>query len=150
MAKTLILVGVDFSPFGEAAFDAAIKLAKDLNAGLLLVHAFQRGFIEPDEPSLMAASIPDLEGVEEENDAVEMSTEWASRARGQGVQVQVETARGPPAGVIADAAKRHDAAMIVIGTHGRSGLSRLVLGSVAEAIVRHADRPVLVVPMPKK
>ncbi len=141
-----IVVALEFSETGRAALDAAIALAKDMRSSLVLVHAFQRAFMAPDLSPVTAARVQDLEGRLEEDDAIALSTEWAARARDAGLNVETETAEGGAAKVIVDAGRRHDAQLIVVGTHGRTGLARLVAGSVAEVVVRHADRPVLVVP----
>jgi universal stress protein A len=141
-----ILVALEFSENGQVALDAAIALAKDLRSSLVLVHAFQRAFMAPDLSPANAARLQDMEGRQEEDEAVDLSTEWAARARAAGLTVVTETREGSVATVIVEAGRRHDAQLIVVGTHGRTGLARLVAGSVAESVVRHADRPVLVVP----
>ena len=144
-----LLVALDFSEVGEGALDAAIALAKDLKAQLVLVHAFQRAFMAPDVAPVTAAQLADLEGRLEEGDAVELSATWAAKARAAGLTVTTETGSGDTAAVVVEAARRHGADLIVVGTHGRTGVQRLVLGSTAEVIVRHSDRPVLVVPHKK-
>lgn len=141
-----LLVALDFSDVGRAALDAAIALAKDLRAHLVLVHAFQRAFMAAELAPGIAARVQDQEGKVEEADAVDLSTDWAAHARAAGLNVETETIEGDVATAIVEAARRHDATLIVVGTHGRTGVKRLVLGSTAEVIVRHADRPVLVVP----
>lgn len=141
-----ILVALEFSDTGQAALAAAIALAKDMRASLVLVRAFQRDFMAPDLSPAFAARVQDMEGRLEQGDAVALSTEWASKARAAGLNVETETVEGSAATVIVEAGRRHDALLIVVGTHGRTGLARLLEGSVAEVVVRHADRPVLVVP----
>ena len=141
-----LLVALDFSAVGRAALDAAIALAKDLRARLVLVHAFQRAFMAPELAPGAAARVADREGRLEESDAIDLSTAWAGHAREAGLTVATETMEGDPATSVVEAARRHGATLIVVGTHGRTGVRRLVLGSTAEAIVRHSDRPVLVVP----
>lgn len=141
-----LLVAVDFSAVGRAALDAAIALARDLRARLVLVHAFQRAFMAPELAPGIAARVQDQESKVEEADAIDLSTDYASVARAAGLTVETETAEGDVAAVVVEAARRHDATLIVVGTHGRTGVKRLVLGSTAEVVVRHADRPVLVVP----
>jgi nucleotide-binding universal stress UspA family protein len=141
-----ILVAIEFSETGQAALDAAIAMAKDMRASLVLVHAFQRAFMAPDLSPAIAARVQDMEGRLEQDDAVDLSTDWASKARAAGLNVETETLEGTVATVIVEAGRRHDALLIVVGTHGRTGLARLLEGSVAEVVVRHSDRPVLVVP----
>jgi nucleotide-binding universal stress UspA family protein len=69
--------------------------------------------------------------------------ETASRT---GVRAVAEVEEGRAVSTIVDAAKRHGCDLIVLGTHGRAGLGRMVLGSVTEAVVRTAKCPVLTVP----
>jgi nucleotide-binding universal stress UspA family protein len=85
-----------------------------------------------------------------EDDAVTLSTEWASRARQQGVEVETVVRVETPHKLLREEAERTHAILVVVGTHGRTGARRLVLGSVAEKVVRHSDRPVLVVPSGSK
>ena len=141
-----LLVALDFSDVGRAALDAAIALAKDLRARLVLVHSFQRAFMAPELAPGIAARVQDQEAKVEEADAIDLSTEWAAHARQAGLTVDTEVLEGDVATAVTEAARRHDATLIVVGTHGRTGVKRLVLGSTAELVVRHADRPVLVVP----
>ncbi|MFN3975368.1 MAG: universal stress protein [Dehalococcoidia bacterium] len=75
----------------------------------------------------------------------------AQRLRQKGLQVATEVRRGDPGEEIVALAKERRADLIAISTHGRSGLSRLVFGSVAETVIRSAGTPVLVVkPVSKK
>lgn len=147
MAK--ILIAHDFSPFGESAFDAGVRLAKDLGAGVVLVHAFQ-----PPGPAMGVAGAPRTHdqqraaAVLQYDGAVRLTSEWAERARGEGVDVETVAEEAEPADLVGRTAKAKDVAIVVVGTHGRTGLKRAVLGSVAESIVRQSDRPVLVVPRP--
>ena len=70
-----------------------------------------------------------------------LASEWQAR----GLSVQWEVIRGEPASGIVDSAQSHDIDLIAMSTHGRSGLSRLISGSVAEQVIREAGRPVLVI-----
>ncbi len=151
MAETVarpraILIALDFSKPGEAAFQAGLHLAQDLGVGVLLFHVFRPRFIAAEEVGWNPALVADSEAQEEEEEAVDLTTRWAEEARAEGLAVSTETARGDPASLILEAARRHHALVTVLGTHGRTGLGRFVMGSVAEAVVRRSDRPVLVVP----
>jgi nucleotide-binding universal stress UspA family protein len=74
----------------------------------------------------------------------------AGRLRVKNVQVMTEVADGTPAHVILDVARRLDVSLIVMSTHGRSGIGRVVFGSVADAVVRNSHLPVLLVrPQPQ-
>ena len=70
----------------------------------------------------------------------------AARARRHGLRVSTRLEVGAPASAIVRAARKERAAMVVLGTHGRTGLPRLLLGSVAERVIRTARCPVVTVP----
>lgn len=140
---TTLVVGVDFSDASKKALDAAVKMAKELGAGLVLVHAdtpmpagSRRGHLDP---------VTELRAEMDAADVAELSATWAKRA-GKSVKVEVVARAGKPADVVLAVAKARKATYVVVGTHGRSGFRRAVLGSVAEAIVRDSTIPVLVVP----
>ncbi len=145
-----ILVAVDFSACSRAALDAAVRLAKDMAAEIVLVHAFSAPArfpmgTDPAHPDPITEVRMELN----QDEAVELSTTWAAEVRRHGIDVETVAREGKAADVILEEAKRHKAAFIIIGTHGRTGFRHLAFGSVAEAVVRRADRPVLTVPDPK-
>ena len=77
------------------------------------------------------------------------SSRPAKRVRGGGVPVEVETLHGVAARTIADGARQNDSVLIIaMGTHGRLGIARAALGSVAAAVIQHARLPVMVVRQP--
>lgn len=139
MLPTNILVPTDFSPCAEHALDYACALAAKLGAKLHVVNAI--GGVFPDLPvaltDQMLTSLRDS------------STTALARlvdARRAGVSFgEVRVIEGDARDVILQAATDVHADLIVIGTHGRRGLSRLLLGSVAEHILRRAPCPVLTV-----
>jgi universal stress protein A len=137
-----ILVPIDFSAGAEHALDYACTLATKLDATVHLVHALGAGLPElsvalTDQmiETMRAASMAELEKLAEARAPVRFGK----------VIVQNGEARDA---ILETAADLHPD-LIVIGSHGRRGLSRLVLGSVAEAVVRRAACPVLVVRAPK-
>jgi len=148
MGPWTILVAVDFSECSRAALEAAGRLAADLRARIVLAHAFAK------PPHIPPGGHPDpiskamLEVTQEE--AMALSSDWAQGLRRQGLDVEVATVEGKAADFVLDAARTRNAGLIVVGTHGRTGLRRVALGSVAEAILRGADRPVLAVPLAGK
>jgi nucleotide-binding universal stress UspA family protein len=117
-----ILVATDFSDNAEAAVTFAVRTAGALGARLHLLHVLVPG--EMDVARLLA---------------------YTASAAGPTVSV-VATAAGHPAEEILRYATKHGIDLIVIGAHGRTGLSRLLLGNVAERVLRAARCPVLVVP----
>ncbi|MDH5675819.1 MAG: universal stress protein [Myxococcales bacterium] len=139
-----ILCPTDFSPCSDAAIGLAVELAKELGASIHLVHIFQLPFYVgwEDGPATVAATGEFLDELRQRSG--EKLEEAAERCRQAGVQVTTEQADGVPHARVLELGDKAD--MIVMGTHGRTGLPRLVLGSVAERIVRLAKCPVLTVP----
>ena len=83
---------------------------------------------------------------EVEGEATEYLGDVASKLSDKGVEVDTSVVLGTPASAIADMAHEHDYDIIAMATHGRSGISRWVLGSVTETLVRTSGNPVLVIP----
>lgn len=144
MTPNNILVPVDFSAYSERALDYACALAEKLGAKLHLVHAIGAGL-----PELSAVLTDSVIAPLRESSKLELEKIAKARAAiatfGE-LMIEPGDARD---GILA-AAKRCAADLIIIGSHGRGGLSRLVLGSVAEDIVRRAPCPVLVVRVPRE
>jgi nucleotide-binding universal stress UspA family protein len=137
MAAT-ILVPLDGSKLSERALPFASALATATGADVSLVRAAlarDYPFVARDEAELMA--------VEEAESAIAKVTE---EMRGQGLVAAGHVYYDRPADAIVDAAKRGGAAMIVMSTHGRSGIGRWVYGSVADEVLRRAECPVVLVP----
>jgi universal stress protein A len=131
-----ILVPIDFSPDAEEALDYACELAGALGAVIHLVSA-----IGPvGELPLSQKMIDELSG--EHRRALD---QLVSGRRRQATFAPPVVEAADPRDLILATAARIDADLIVMGTHGRRGISRLVLGSVAEDIVRRAPCPVLAV-----
>jgi nucleotide-binding universal stress UspA family protein len=140
-AKTkTYLVPVDFSKGAEAALDHAIAMARENNARVILLHVIPMAMVYPSEGTSF-----DFYGLLE-RDARENFTKLMRRKRLPAEQFRVVVERGVnPAEIIARHAKKLKAAMIIMGSHGRTGLQRLILGSVAERTIRYSDGPVLIV-----
>lgn len=140
---TTIVVGVDFSAASKKALDAAVALAKACGSDLLLVYAST-----PLPPGAKPGHLDPVSEVRAEADAAEvakLTATWATQANKK-VKTEVATVAGRPADALLAEAKAHKALYIVVGSHGRTGIKRAVLGSVAEAVVRQSTIPVLVVP----
>lgn len=135
-----ILVPIDFSKPSQAALNQAIGLARDLRAKLLLVHVITAPVTAVPLP-LRPQYYNDLE-----REAVE-SIERLLRPR----KVKAKDYRrvilrgGDAARLITQQAAKSRSSMIVMGSHGRTGLPRLILGSVAEKTLRYAQCPILIV-----
>jgi nucleotide-binding universal stress UspA family protein len=140
-----ILVAVDGSNPSNVALKEAIKLAKGKRAILRLVHVVDISsvYLSGGMPSF----IGDYEKTMSEAGRKELG-KWAARAKAAGVKsdTKLVVALTQSIGdVINKEAKRWSANLIVIGTHGRRGFNHLLLGSVAERVIRLAKKPVLVV-----
>jgi nucleotide-binding universal stress UspA family protein len=142
-----ILVPIDFSDASRAALEAAAELAKRFSAKVALFHAYPvPGYTFPD--GSFVASTKMMEELSEQ--ANRHLVEWKTLAEGMGVgPVETATAVGEPAYEIVTFAKEQDVDLIVLGTHGRTGLQHALMGSVAERVVRKAACPVLTVRPPK-
>ena len=139
-----ILCATDFSDTAEAAWEVACDLARTHRSQLTLVHAFTE---LPVYPEVAVASVQRV--WEEQRLWVQQALDQriaAATARGLTASAAFKT--GPAPETILEAATDERADLIVIGTHGRTGLTRLVIGSVAERVVRIAPCPVLVVKPP--
>jgi nucleotide-binding universal stress UspA family protein len=132
----------DFSNCGEAAFDVACALAREYDARLNLVHV---SAVPVSPPPLYAVPPPTEAPV---NQPLEKLIEMQS-AR-PNVKIEVRVLQGEPVEQILAEARASHCDMIVMGTHGRTGLAHLLMGSVAEEIVRRAPCSVLTVKPPKK
>lgn len=131
-----VVVPIDFSPPAEQALDYACQLAGKLGATIHLVHAV--GLIG-DLP-LSQQMLDEIGG--ERRRALE---ELAARRREQAAFGPSIIEVADPRDAILDAVEKVGAELIVMSTHGRRGFSRVLLGSVAESVIRRAPCPVLVV-----
>ena len=136
-----IVVPTDFSANSAVAIRPALALAGKFDARLILVHVI-------DAPSTEAghAAKDAFRGLVEM--AREQLEEFGGREIGGAAPWTPDVAVGPPYLAITEAAKRHGADLIVLATHGRSGVLHLLLGSVAERVIRSACCPVLTVRVP--
>ena len=140
-----ILVLVDGSPTSNTGLDEAVKVARAGGSRLRLVHIVDDS---------LAFNSPDGAGVNYVLDvlrssgrqATERAADRVRRAKLAAETRLVENVTGRVADAIVEQAKRWRADLIVMGTHGRSGFDRLLLGSTAELVLRHSSVPVLLVP----
>lgn len=137
LAIRRVLHPTDFSDSSHTAFEVACALARDYDAELVLCH------VEP------WPAVPVVEGIAldlpvEDPDA-DVSRLADIQPDDPTVRIARRLRRGEPAAEILAVAAEVAADLIVMGTHGRGGLSRLVLGSVAESVMRKAPCPVLTV-----
>jgi universal stress protein A len=137
--KPTILVPFDFSATAESALGWAADLQKSTGAGpLQIVHAINARPLGTAEVSLQAL-VPN----EDETADLEGRMVAAAGAHGAAATAKVLVRLSAVGDIIVDAARAGGADLIVMGTHGRTGVRRLVLGSVAEHVLRHAECPVV-------
>jgi nucleotide-binding universal stress UspA family protein len=138
-----ILCPIDFSDASRAALEAVAELSKRYGARVALFHAYPvPGYTFPDG-SFVASSKMLEELAEQANRHMQ---EWKELAGKLGIaQVETATAIGEPAHEILAFAKAQQADLVVIGTHGRTGIQHALMGSVAERVVRRSTCPVLTV-----
>jgi universal stress protein A len=147
-AATHILLTTDFSDASEEAVTKAGEMARATGAKLTVLNVHHQAPAAPE-----AVIPPDKQVTPAELDAeARQKLDDLRSTLLQGVEsvslVSLENVSAPLA--ICEYAAQHGVDLIVIGTHGRTGMSRLLLGSVAEKVVRHASCPVLVVPHGKR
>lgn len=137
-----ILVPVDFTDTSERALDYAVDLAKQLGASVVVMHAYE----------LPVYGFPDGAFVA----TVEMATRIMNGAqaglqaevdkhKAAGVEIKTVLRQGIAVDEVHSVADEVNADLIVVGTHGRRGLARALLGSVAENVIRTSTRPVLAI-----
>jgi nucleotide-binding universal stress UspA family protein len=133
-----ILIAVDSDPVAVHAAETGVELARAVGGHVALISVIDRTAVESAAPEVPRDDLL----AEAREHAANVIAEWRPKlAPG----AQTLTPEGHPAEEIVEAAEAWPADLIVIGSHGRGGLGRVLLGSVAEAVMRHAPCPVLVV-----
>ena len=140
-----MLVATDFSDSSKEALDYAVSLAKSLAADIYLLQVFEPPFYAPrgiplDAPQEVHQWIRGLQEGE-----FRKLNELAEDVRRHGVRVHPIQAEGAPFEEILKAAEGVHSDLIVLGTHGRTGLTRMLIGSVAQRVSQKARCPVLTV-----
>ncbi|MFK7821638.1 MAG: universal stress protein [Planctomycetaceae bacterium] len=143
-----ILVPVDFSDFSMNALNYAVRLARKVDAKLFILHVASPVFNEfmSECRSSYKESYEDFEGRALTKVAQDLDNLLTSCPVSDAAQRAIRV--GCPVSEITSFAEEEDIDMIVMGTHGRTGLSHLIIGSVAERTVREAHCPVLTVRTP--
>ena len=140
MSFRRILIAVDGSPIAAHAADVGIELARSLGGEVALIHV-----VDPAQNWAPESGVPAAELIKlAEQDRKRLLADLRRRATLQAPPLEFVQV-GKPATEIVKAAKDWPADIIVIASHGRGGISRVLLGSVAEGVMRHASCPVLVV-----
>lgn len=145
MATQRFLVPLDFSEYANQALDYAINLASKLGARLTLLHVIQSlplGGVD------MGVTLPYTYIQELEAEIMTSMNDYLERVTAAGLEGEIVVVHGVPFQDIVETAKSQQVALIVMGTHGRTGFQHLLLGSVAEKVVRLAPCSVLVARQP--
>lgn len=136
-----ILVPYDFSDHSKEALDWALELAEKWQARVELMHVVH--ILPPvvDIPNDMYADVErgQIAAAQQRLEGIRTEKTHASR-----VTIDIHVQRGVPFQAICEYAETHQADLIAMGSHGRTGLSHVFIGSVAERVIRHARCPVLV------
>jgi universal stress protein A len=140
-----ILCPIDFSPPSRNALRYANEFAKAMNAKITAMHVIQP---QPIAADINVPYIPPE--TEMEQAAKDNMAHLIREIVSEGVLVEQVLAFGLPSECIIEQAKKGNVDVIILGTHGRSGISRLLMGSTAESVIRHATCPVLVVKASEK
>lgn len=143
-----IFVAIDSSTTAQKALDEAIRLASALGASLCIATAADEGPLE--QHGMGLGTYIDIEKVKQEmcnssNALLDQAVAKAAAAGCQAERMLIESSQRRVAEMIADAAAQWGADLIVVGTHGRRGFERLLVGSVAENLVRIATSSLLLV-----
>jgi nucleotide-binding universal stress UspA family protein len=143
MSFRKILIAVDSSPLAARAADVGIELARSVGGEVAFVYTIDAALAAPPGGGLP----PDQALALAEQEGKRLLAEFRQRASLRPLQaLPLEFLPvGNPGAEIVKAAREWPADVLVLGSHGRGGLPRMVLGSVAEAVMRHAPCPVLVV-----
>ncbi|HEY6533744.1 MAG TPA: universal stress protein [Acidimicrobiales bacterium] len=142
-----VLAAIDFSDRTDDILAEGLALARASGGVLHLVH------VAAGEPDLAGYDKDDISPFTRQARAGQLTDEhqrlrsMAEALGGDGVEVVPLVVMGPTAQRIQEAADHVGASHVVIGSHGHGGLHHLLVGSVTEEVVRHADRPVVVVPV---
>ena len=131
-----ILVPLDGSRLAELAVAPALEMARDKGAKLVLLRAAEAHTTVADPTEAQVTVVREAE---------EYLADLATRLRETCGAVETTVWYGPPADAIVEAARYRAADLIVMSSHGRSGLGRLVLGSVAETVLRSTPTPILLI-----
>ena len=145
MPRPRFLVPLDFSEYANQALEYAIHLASKLEARLTLLHVIQAlplGGVD------MGLTLPFTLLQDLEAKITSSMQAYLERVTAAGLEGEIIIVKGVPFQEILETAKTQQVDLIVMGTYGRTGLQRVLLGSVAEKVVRLAPCPVLVVRQP--
>ncbi len=140
-----ILVAIDNSKYSEAAINGVANYFKPQATEIRILHVLTPIVLSA-LPQMSRGYAPELE--EQAKEARALVDKYAQKLRADGYAVDTVVESGEVRECIIDTAARWQADLILLGSHGHKGMGRLLLGSVAESVVRHAACSVLVVRLP--
>lgn len=141
LAIRTILHPTDFSERSSYAFELAHALARDYNARLIVMHVSEPPTVLSTDPTAAPFSRAEYQ------EALEEKLRWL-KGPADGVNIEPRLKEGRPATEILDTIAGCQCDLVIMGTHGRTGMGRLLMGSVAEEVLRKATCPVLIVKAP--
>ena len=144
MKVETILVPTDFSELSNEAVEYAFSMAKRLGAKMVFLHTLQR----PDQTDPMTPLYDEGYAYVKDH-ANGLLNDLVQKAKSQGQEAAAELVDGIPFVEIIRMARKKDADLIIMGTHGRTGMAHLMIGSQAERVVRQSSCPVLTIKSPR-
>lgn len=141
-----ILCPIDYSVYSEKALQYAIEFAEKYQAKLYLLHVLDLRVYDVNDPELYNVNIVDKEMIDTLKERLFKCISEDTKGK---VSVECVVVQGVPFAEIIKASRDYNINLIVLGTHGRTGISHAIMGSVAEKVVRKAPCPVLTVRHPE-
>jgi nucleotide-binding universal stress UspA family protein len=135
----VIVLGYDDSRCAHAALDVAVELARAFSDRIVIGFGAAPPGAMGEEARAHAAAIEEI--------GLRVTASGVELARAAGIEVEVEIVGARPAQALLDLAERHDARMIVLGTHGEAPLRSAIVGSTPQRLLHLSRRPVVVVPV---
>ena len=140
MSFQKVLIAIDEDPVAAHAAEVGMELARDLHAQAALIYVIDPALVFAPDAGIAADDLV----VGARQDAARLVADFRARLQADAHALGF-VPLGSPGPEIVKAAKEWQANLVVIGSHGRRGITRALVGSVAEAVVRHAPCPVVVV-----
>ncbi len=146
MSKTLYLVAVDGSEWGERATERAMNLAEKTHANVKLVTVVEWSYLQ--QPMIMEGVSPPIidKVTEEKNITARVLTPLLEKYKSLAVTISAELIWGNPTDEISEQVKKTHATMLFVGRHGRSTIVDMLLGSVANKLAHTVGVPIVLVP----
>lgn len=147
-----ILIAVEDSPYSDQAVHYGFLLARKLGSQIALVHVDEIPVATPyiADPLLNETPVMIPEMMQIQKEASKNLFDRIQKQMGDKVNISTYTKIGRPQNEILSVAEEYHADLIILGTHGRTGLDHFISGSVSESVARKAKCPVLIIPIPGK